>query len=216
MFLSVFIVLALFISSMLSDKRRDEKEKIAAPYHESGHVILAMVTGMGFEKVSIEENAHHLGFMSHRTEQYEVGRMAYTQEFFTLSERERLENALMTSLAGYVSEVLLCGKPGLPSHNLPYGDMEVVNGILSQNAFLYQEKNQTIDEYLSALTQKTQNILQQESQAHQMISEALTIKKTLTEEEVWDLMDDSFLGSHLHNPYSSLADASLALDSSGA
>lgn len=201
MFFSVFIFGALFAYSFISDKRRDEKEKINAPYHEAGHVILAMITGIGFKEVTIKGNGHNLGFMSYRETPYSRSRHETSEHLKVLTNRELLENSLLTSLAGYVAEMLTCGKKSLPTHKIKYSDMETVSDIIKNNRFLYQELSLSPDEYLHSLMIRTRSHLIEEAEAHLLISEALATAQTLTEREVWELLHKNGLGTNLHNPY---------------
>lgn len=201
MFFSVFIFGALFAYSFVSDKRRDEKEKINAPYHEAGHVILAIITGIGFKEVTVEGNNHNLGFMSYHEVQYARTRYENSEPLKVFTNRELLENSLLTSLAGYVAEMLTCGKKSLPTHKIKYSDMETVSEIIKNNRFLYQELSLSPDEYLHSLMMRTRTHLIEEAEAHLLISEALADSKTLTEREVWKLLCDNKLGKNLHNPY---------------
>lgn len=201
MFFSVFIFFGLFAYSFISDKRKHEKEKLNAPYHEAGHVVLAIVTGMGFKEVTIEGNAHNFGFMSHQEVQYLRNRTNNSELLKVLDRREALENSLLTSLAGYVAEMITCGKKSLPSHTLKHSDMSAVHDIIKTNPFLYQELVLSLDEYLHSLMLRTHSILKREAKVHLLISENLAEAKTLTEKEVWELLAENKLGSDLHNPY---------------
>lgn len=201
MFFSLFIVLGLFIYSFRSEKRKDEKERECAPYHEAGHVTLAMATGMGFEKVSIAGNSHNFGFMSHQKIQYARTRNGSNDTLREIDQRELLENALMTALAGYVAEMLTCGKTMMPSSTVKYGDMEAVNDILQANPFLYTEINVSPDGYLESLIARTRDILIQESGLHLAVSHALIERNELTEQDVWVITGKEGLTRHLHNPY---------------
>lgn len=202
MFFSMLIFLGMMLTSILSDKRHNAKEKLYAPYHEAGHVVLAMVTGMGFDKVSIETNAHNLGFMSHRSHQYAIDRQENPENFFALDNRQRLENALMTSLAGYVVEILMCGKTKFPTHTLPYGDMEAIYEILMNNPFLYEELSLGMEEYLESLKEATRNVIIEYAKVHNLIAEELKVREVLSELEVWELVKNNGMLSSLDNPYS--------------
>lgn len=201
MFFSILIMGALFAYSLISDKHKDEKEKEATPYHEAGHVILAMVTGMGFKEVTITGTSHNFGFMSHQEIQYLKTRNGTPEPLHKLSERDLLENSLLTSLAGYVAEMLTCGKTGLPSHKIRHSDMEVIHDLIKANKFLYKELSLSPDEYLHSLVTRTREILIKEAETHLVISKALAIKQSLTEKEVWEIIELEGLGKNLHNPY---------------
>lgn len=212
MFFSLFVFLSFFIYSFCSEKRNDAKERDCAPYHEAGHVILAMVTGMGFEKVSIEGNSHNFGFMSHRKDQYCRNRSGEPEMIREITQREIFENSLMASLAGYVAEMIACGKNSMPSSAIQYGDMGVVNEIIDAMPFLYMDLDLSIESYLETILAKTRTVLMNEAEAHYLISENLKEKGSLTEKEVWNIMDNYGLCQHIHNPYG-LEEFSVALPS---
>lgn len=176
----------LFTLAHFTDKKKKQKAIDDAPYHEAGHAILAMVTGMGFQEVSVRENSLHYGHMSYRDIHYGTQRSDHSQEVLVLTEREKLENHLMISMAGYIAEMLTCGLKEFPRKEIVNSDTFVINETLRKNPFLYQELDISAEEYRFSLLAKTEKILVAEQAAHFCLVEQLKLKGVICEQEAWE------------------------------
>lgn len=203
MFISLFTFLAYFVYSLISESRKEAKERGIAHYHEAAHAIMAMYTGMGFLEVNVKENNLHFGFMSHQPEQYCKTRNSEVLEFHELTERDRLENSLMTALAGYVAEVIHCRKKTIPTKQITSGDIELVNSILQDNKFLYEENHMDCSDYLDKMVTKTNSLLIQEQGAYLLLADALKERKIIKEDEAWEIISPVGFSSEVFNPYAS-------------
>lgn len=176
----------LFTLAHFTDKKKKQKAIDDAPYHEAGHAILAMVTGMGFHEVSVRENSLHYGHMSYRDIHYGTQRNAGSHETLVLTEREKLENHLMISMAGYVAEMLTCGLKEFPRKEVVNSDIFVINETLRKNPFLYQDLGISSEEYRFYLLTKTEKIISSEKAAHFCLVEHLNLKGLICEQEAWE------------------------------
>lgn len=184
--MSVFIL--LFLLSWHSDEVNKRKSLRSAPYHESGHAIIAMTTGMGFHEVSIQENPENYGHMSYRETNYRTDRNSVEGNILSLSPREELENRIMVAMAGYVAETIYCGLENFPTKPVFNSDVQVIDELIRANPFLYADQGISISVYYSTMLDRTKKILENEASSHLKLVEALKNYQVINECEAWNLV----------------------------
>jgi hypothetical protein len=192
-------------------QRPTKLERIA--YHEAGHAVVALVLGMPFKEVTIISSPNALGcLIRNEDEIHERLHIAHLRAYHgnhkpSSSDKKIQETKIKISVAGDIAaKKVLFGRNRIDK--LEYGIVGCDNWMAHKGAFFYLYeiwKESAIDigdgkmyerthpdplvlKYLKKMRKETEQIVRHYWKEIELLKDALLIKKTLTYEEVKEIV----------------------------
>lgn len=164
----------LFLGTIhLRDTRRERR---STSFHETAHALMAMATGLGFEKTIMEKS-----ILSHGSTY--LATVPYHNEPASIlhSEDDKTRHMMLVMVAGYVAEMVLIGAEHIPQRlsSIETSDMHRLDVLLNQHPHLYADS--TKEHYVDGIIEQAKDILARNSQLHQLMSVELHKNSSLTE-----------------------------------